>query len=138
MSLTMHWNNDASVDHLLSLLERLNREVPITGLRWSVAHLYDASSESLTRLKALGMGWTVQDPLYFSEDTTRSMPPVMMAKRLAVRVGMGTDAHRIASYNPFTALQWFLDGKTAGGTALRGLDDLPRREDALRSYTIDN
>jgi predicted amidohydrolase YtcJ len=138
MSLTMHWNNDASVDHLLGLLERLNREVPITALRWSVAHLYDASSESLTRMKALGMGWTVQDPLYFSEDATRSMPPVMMAKRLGVRVGLGTDAHRIASYNPFTALQWFLDGKTAGGTALRGLDDLPRREDALRSYTIDN
>jgi predicted amidohydrolase YtcJ/ABC-type amino acid transport substrate-binding protein len=138
MALTMHWNNNGSVDHLLTLFEQLNREVPITGLRWSIAHLYDASPESLKRIKALGMGWTVQDPLYFSDDPNRSMPPVMTAKRLGVPVGAGTDAHRIASYNPFTALQWFLDGKTVGGTPLRGLEDLPGREDALRFYTIDS
>src|SRR5207248_139992 len=47
MALTMHWNRDASVDELLTLFEKLNREVPITGLRWSIAHLNDASEKSL-------------------------------------------------------------------------------------------
>ena len=136
MALTMHWNNDSSVDQLLTLFEALNKEVPITALRWSIAHLNDASPQSLARMKALGMGWTVQDMLYFSEDATRSMPPVMTAKKLGVPVGAGTDAHRIASYNPFTSLQWLLDGKTAGGTALRRVEELSSREDALRFYTL--
>ncbi|HZI51130.1 MAG TPA: amidohydrolase [Terriglobia bacterium] len=135
MALTMHWNNNASVDQLLTLFEQLNKEVPITGLRWSIAHLNDASPASLQRMKALGLGWTVQDMLYFSEDPTRSMPPVMTAKKIGVPVGAGTDAHRIASYNPFTSLQWLLDGKAVGGLGLRRVDDAPGREDALRFYT---
>jgi len=135
MALTMHWNNNASVDHLLTLFEQLNREVPIGKLRWSIAHLNDASPASLERMKALGLGWTVQDMLYFSEDPSRSMPPVMTAKKLGIPVGAGTDAHRIASYNPFTSLQWLLDGKTVGGMALRRVDEVPGREDALRFYT---
>ena len=51
-------------------------------------------------------------------------------------VGAGTDAHRVASYNPFTALQWFLDGKTVGGVSLRGPEETPDRAEALRLYTI--
>jgi len=136
LAMTLHWNNDASIDHLLTLYERLNREVPIKDLRWSIAHLGDASAKNLTRMKALGMGWTVQDSLYFSGDAQRSMPPMMMGKKLGVPIGAGTDAHRVASYNPFTSLQWMLDGKTVGGVALRGLEERPGREDALRFYTI--
>jgi predicted amidohydrolase YtcJ len=136
MQLTMHWNNNASVDQLLTLFEQLNKEVPIAKLRWSIAHLNDASPPSLERMKALGLGWTVQDMLYFSEDPNRSMPPVMTAKKLGVPVGAGTDAHRIASYNPFTSLQWILDGKAAGGMALRRVDEVPGREDALQFYTV--
>ncbi len=51
-------------------------------------------------------------------------------------VGAGTDAHRVASYNPFTALQWFLDGKTVGGTPIRGPEETPSRAEALRFYTL--
>ncbi len=141
MAITMHWTNDESVDQLLTIFERVNREVPITGLRWSIAHLNNASPESLRRMKALGMGWTVQDSLYFSGEQTqnaalRREPPVMTAKEIGVPVGAGTDAHRVASYNPFTALQWFLDGKTVSGIALRGPEETPGRIDALRFYTL--
>jgi hypothetical protein len=41
----------------------------------------------------------------------------------------------VASYNPFTSLQWFLDGKTVGGVALRGREETPNRAEALRFYT---
>ena len=136
LSLTMHWNNESSVDHLLTLFERLNKEVPLAPLRWSIAHLNDASPRSLERMRNLGIGWTAQDMLYFSEDPARSMPPVMTAKKVGVPVGLGTDAHRIASYNPFTSLQWLLDGRAAGGLALRRVDELPGRADALRLYTM--
>jgi predicted amidohydrolase YtcJ len=142
MSITMHWTNEESVDQLLTIFERVNREVPIGGLRWSIAHLNNASAESLRRMKALGMGWTVQDSLYFGgeqlENTpaVRRQPPVMTAKEIGVAVGAGTDAHRVASYNPFTALQWFLDGKTVSGIALRGPEETPDRREALRLYTL--
>ena len=39
----------------------------------------------------------------------------------ALAIGAGTDAHRVASYNPFTALQWFADGKTVGGVPILGV-----------------
>jgi hypothetical protein len=60
---------------------------------------------------------------------------VETARELGVAVGGGTDAHRVASYNPFTSLQWFLDGKTVTGVALRGPEETPSRENALRYYT---
>jgi predicted amidohydrolase YtcJ len=145
MTLTMHWNRDGSVDELLSLFEKLNKEIPITGLRWSIAHLNDASEKTLQRMNALGMGWTVQDAMYFQGeqfqqqngvDAARRVPPVNTAKRIGVVVGAGTDAHRVASYNPFTALQWFLDGKTVGGAAIRGPEEAPSRAGALQFYTM--
>jgi predicted amidohydrolase YtcJ len=142
MSLTMHWTSDESVGQLLTIFERVNSEVPITGLRWSIAHLNNASVENLRRMKALGVGWTVQDALYFAGEQVRStpavrrQPPVETAKEIGVPVGAGTDAHRVASYNPFTALQWFLDGKTVSGIALRGPEETPGRADALRFYTL--
>jgi predicted amidohydrolase YtcJ len=63
------------------------------------------------------------------------MPPVVTAKNIGVVVGAGTDAHRVSTYNPFTVLQWFLDGRNAGGTRLRGPAETPSRADALRFYT---
>ena len=145
MALTMHWPRDASVGQLLDIFERVNRETPIGGLRWSIAHLNDASPRTLERMKALGVGWTVQDAMYFGgaqfvqqegADAARRVPPVETATKIGVPVGAGTDAHRVASYNPFTALQWFLDGKTVGGVAIRGPEETPSRADALRFYTL--
>jgi predicted amidohydrolase YtcJ len=144
MSVTMHSNNDFAANQILTIFERVNAEVPIGNLRWSLAHLEDASPATLRRMKALGVGWTVQDANYFGGErflqqngaaAARRSPPVETAKEIGVAIGAGTDAHRVASYNPFTALQWFLDGKTVGGVALRGPEETPGRADALRFYT---
>ena len=69
-------------------------------------------------------------------DAGRRIPPVVTGDRLGVVIGGGTDAHRVASYNPFTALQWFLDGKTVVGTAIRGPEETPTRLQALKFYTM--
>ena len=144
LAVTQHWTRDASVGELLSVFERVNKDVPIASLRWSIAHLNDASVQTLRRMKALGVGWTVQDALYFSgeqfrqqegEAAARRAPPVETARELGVAVGAGTDAHRVASYNPLTSLQWFLDGRTVSGTAIRGPEETPSRANALRYYT---
>jgi hypothetical protein len=144
MAITMHWGPDATVGHLLDIFERVNRERPIAPLRWSIAHLNDASEATLKRMSALGVGWTVQDAMYFGgedlvrrqgPDAARRIPPVVTGLRLGVNIGAGTDAHRVASYNPFTALQWFLDGKTVAGTPIRGPEETPDRFAALALYT---
>jgi predicted amidohydrolase YtcJ len=145
MSLTMHWSRDASVAQLLSLFERVNKEIPIAPLRWSIAHLNDASADTLRRMKALGVGWTVQNAMYFGGEqfqqqwgveVARRAPPVQTGGQIGVAIGAGTDAHRVMSYNPFTALQWFVDGKTVGGAQVRGPEETPTREEALRLYTM--
>jgi predicted amidohydrolase YtcJ len=127
MPVTMHWPKDETADTLLSIYERVNKEFPIADLRWSVAHLTNASPQNLRRMKAMGVGWTIQRP---------SAASVENAKELEVMMGAGTDAHRVASYNPFTALQWSLvDSKNAAGTP-RGPEQSPTRADALHAYTI--
>ena len=142
--LTFHCGTDAAVDPILTVFERVNSEVPIKDLRWSIAHLNDASAASLRRMKSLGMGWTMQDEMYFQgEETERRlgaeaalrMPPVETAREIGVPIGAGTDAHRVMAYSPFTALQWALDGKTVGGKNLRGPEQTPTRANALRAYT---
>ena len=143
-ALTFHCSTDASVNAILTVFERINRETPITNLRWSIAHLNDASTATLRRMKALGMGWTMQDAMYFQgeenehklgRDAIRRMPPLETAREIGVAIGAGTDAHRVAPYSPFTSLQWLLDGKTVSGKALRGPEETPSRANALRFYT---
>jgi len=144
LAVTMHWNGEGNADELLGIFERVNAEFPIAPLRWTIAHLNDGSARTFQRMKALGVGWTVQDALYNNGDevlkrvgaaAAQRMPPVNTATKNGVPVGMGTDAHRVSTYNPFTVLQWLLDGRTASGTAIRGADETPSRADALRMYT---
>jgi predicted amidohydrolase YtcJ len=144
MTLTQHWNNNKSVGHLLDVMERVNRDIPIAKLRWSIAHLNDATSENLARMKALGVGWLMQDAMYFGgeaflrergSEVTRLTPPIKAALNMGVRIGGGTDAHRVMSYNPFVSLQWMVDGKTVAGMPTRDADGLLTREEALRLYT---
>jgi predicted amidohydrolase YtcJ len=144
MTATFHWHNDRAVYHLLDVLERVNAETPVAKLRWSVAHLNDASPDSLKRMKAMGLGWLMQNAFYFrgeaflgqrGAEVARISPPIVSALRMGIPVGGGTDAHRVMSYHPFVSLQWMLDGKTAGGIAMRGPEELPSRIEALRLYT---
>lgn len=143
--LTFHTSSDKAAKVILGVFERINRDIPIRDLRWSLAHLNDASAETLAQMRALGVGWTVQDAMYFQGDETVSrvgpdaaarMPPVETAREIGVPVGAGTDAHRVAPYSPFTALQWALSGQSVTGKAVRGRQQTPSRENALRDYTL--
>ena len=143
-TLTQHWHNDTSIHHLLDVYERINREMPIAKLRWSIAHLNNGTEATFARMKALGIGWAMQDAMYYDgerelkergADALRRMPPMRTAMKAGVVIGAGTDAHRVANYNPFIALRWMLDGKSAGGVALRGPEETPTRLEALRMYT---
>jgi predicted amidohydrolase YtcJ len=144
LTATFHWHNERSVHHLLDVLERIDAETPIASLRWSVAHLNDASPDSLRRMKRMGVGWLMQNAFYFrgeaflgqrGAEAARLAPPIASALRMGLRVGGGTDAHRVMWYSPFVSLQWMLDGRTIAGNVTRGAEELPTRIEALRLYT---
>jgi predicted amidohydrolase YtcJ len=144
LGLTVHWNNDASVHHLLDIFERVRAHLDYAPLRWSIAHVHDATPATLARMRALDLGWLMQDRLYFAapsflsayaQSRVESMPPLATALRLGLAVGGGTDADRVMSYSPFVALRWMLDGRTVAGLSTRTTSETPTREQALRIWT---
>jgi predicted amidohydrolase YtcJ len=143
-SIQLHWNPDRTVHDLLDVVENVNKDYSVRDLRWSVLHLYNASEDSLKRMQRLGLIWGVQDGLYFGgerlqqevgTEAAKQMPRIVTAMKLGLVVAGGTDAHRVSSYNPFVALQWYLDGTTIGGTRTRGDEETPSRRQALEMYT---
>jgi predicted amidohydrolase YtcJ len=143
-TIQLHWNPDRTVHDLLDIVEDVSRDYPVRDLRWTVLHLYNASEDSLTRMKALGLIWGVQDGLYFGGErlqkevgveAAKQMPRIATALKLGLTVAGGTDAHRVSSYNPFVSLQWYLDGTTIGGVQTRGDAEAPSRRQALEMYT---
>ena len=145
LSVTFHWMNDRSVGKLLEVLERVNAQNPIAELRWSIAHLHDASLPTLERMKTLGVGWLFQNALYFrggafvrqrGQEAARVSPPIVSAINMGLKVAAGTDAHRVMSFHPFVALQWMLDGRSVDGQRTRDASEIPSREQALAAYTL--
>lgn len=95
-------------------------------------------------MQKLGVGWAMQDAMYLDGErllkirgaqALKKMPLLVSAQTTQVHIGAGTDAHRVANYNPFVALQWMLDGRSASGIALRSEEEIPTREQALYMYT---
>src|ERR1700730_18436187 len=59
-------------------------------------------------------------------------PPLRRMLEMGVPVGAGTDATRVASYNPFVSLYWMTTGKTVGGLGLYPENAQLSREEAVR------
>jgi hypothetical protein len=55
-----------------------------------------------------------------------------------VPVGAGTDATRVASYNPWVSIAWLVTGKTLGGLQMYPARNRLDRENALRLWTSSN
>ena len=57
---------------------------------------------------------------------------------MGLHVAAGTDSDQVAPYNPFVSLRWLLDGKMIDGTPMRGPEESPSREEALRMYSLNS
>ena len=141
----LHATYDESIRRFLNVFEAVNREVPFAGLRWFFDHAETVTEPSLERIRALGGGIAVQHRMayqgeYFvaryGQAAARHTPPIKQMLRMGLPVGAGTDATRVASYNPWVALYWLTTGKTVGGMPLYGEDNRLDRLEALRRYTL--
>ena len=62
-------------------------------------------------------------------------PPIAKMLARGLKVSAGTDATRVASYNPWVSLAWMITGKTVGGLQLTPQHNCLDRETALRMWT---
>jgi predicted amidohydrolase YtcJ len=109
-----------------------------------MAHMENASVDTLRRMKSLGMGWAVQDRLLYAggivakvlgPEGSKRAPPIVTGLKMGLPVAGGTDSDQVAPYNPMVSLRWLLDGKVIDGTPMRGPEESPSREEALRMYS---
>jgi hypothetical protein len=141
----LHATYDESISRFLNVFEKVNREIPFDGLHWMFDHAETISDRSIERVKALGGGIAIQHRMVYQGEyfinrygkpAAERTPPIRRMLEMGVPVGAGTDATRVASYNPWVALYWLVSGKTIGGTSLYPEKNRLDRMEALRLYTV--
>jgi len=140
----LHATYDESISRFLDVFERVNAEIPFAGLRWFFDHAETITEQNLERVRALGGGIAIQHRMayqgeYFIDrygaEAASHTPPVAQMIKMGLPVGAGTDATRVASYNPWVSLYWLVSGKTVGGKTLYPQANRLDRTEALRRYT---
>jgi len=140
----MHATYDQTVARALTVFERVHREIPLDGLHWIIDHAETITPRSIERLKALGGGIAIQHRMAYQGEyfvdrygakAAEATPPVRRMLDMGVPVGAGTDATRVASYNPWVALYWLVTGRTIGGLRLTADSARLDRTAALRLWT---
>lgn len=140
----LHGTYDETISRALDVFERVDQDIPLAGLNWFFDHAETISERSIDRIAALGGGIAVQHRMayqgeYFVErygpGAAEATPPVARMLEKGVRVSAGTDATRVASYNPWVSLAWLITGRTVGGLRLTPQRNCLDRETALRMWT---
>ena len=141
----LHATYDESISRALDVYEDVNRDVPFKGLHWFIDHAETISQRNMDRIAALGGGIAIQHRMAFQGEYFRDRygatalkrtPPVRDMLRTGLPVGAGTDATRVASYNPFVCLYWLVTGKTMGGLSMYDDNNRLDRMEALRLWTV--
>ncbi|MDX0451869.1 amidohydrolase [Sinorhizobium medicae] len=140
----LHATYDETISRALDVFEKVNQDIPLAGINWFFDHAETISDSSIDRIAALGGGIAVQHRMayqgeYFVEryghGAAEATPPVARMLDKGVKVSAGTDATRVASYNPWVSLSWLVTGKTVGGMQLYPRANCLDRETALRMWT---
>jgi hypothetical protein len=71
----------------------------------------------------------------YGPGAAEATPPIARMLEAGVKISAGTDATRVASYNPWVALAWMVTGRTVGGLQIYPRRNCLDRETALRMWT---
>jgi predicted amidohydrolase YtcJ len=141
----LHATYDESISRFLDVFESVNKEIPFAGLRWFFDHAETVTERNLERIKALDGGIAIQHRMAYQGEyfidrygpkAAQQTPPIRQMLQMGIPVGAGTDATRVASYNPWVSLYWMVAGRTVGGTLLYPEANRLDRLEALRRYTL--
>lgn len=139
----IHATYDQSIDRFLNVFERVNDRKPFKT-RFIIDHAETVSEKNIERVGALGGGFAIQHRMAFQGEyfvdrfgrkAAEATPPIAKMLELNVPVGAGTDATRVASYNPWVCLYWLCEGKTLGGLTLTPDEKRIDRLAALKLWT---
>jgi predicted amidohydrolase YtcJ len=140
----LHATYDETIGRALDVFEKVNQEIPLEGINWFFDHAETISPRNIDRVARLGGGIAVQHRMayqgeYFVErygaKAAEATPPIRRIMDAGVKISAGTDATRVASYDPWVSLSWLVTGKTLGGTKLYPPANLLDRATALRMWT---
>jgi predicted amidohydrolase YtcJ len=140
----LHATYDESIERMLNVFEKVDRDIPFNGLTWMFDHAETISHKNIDRVKALGGGIAIQHRMAFQgeffverygAEAAKTTPPINRMLEAGIPVGGGTDATRVASYNPWTALYWLVSGRTVGGLRLYDAASRLSRDKALELWT---
>ena len=140
----LHATYDETITRALNVFEKVNKDVPFDGIHWFFDHAETISPSNIDRVRALGGGIAIQHRMayqgeFFAErygdEAVTETPPIRRMLAAGLPVGAGTDATRVASYNPWVCLCWLVTGKTLSGMPMYGEGNVLEREEALRLYT---
>jgi predicted amidohydrolase YtcJ len=139
-----HATYDESITRALTVFETVNREVPFDGFHWILDHAETISPRNIERVKALRGGIAIQHRLAYQGEhfvdrygakAAEAAPPIRHMLDMGVPVGGGSDATRMATYNPWVALHWLVTGQTVGGMRMTVPSARLDRTTALRLWT---
>lgn len=117
--------------------EEVNAQVPITDLRWVLAHVPFFTEDFANRLKELGGGVNLTGWRYLAGTPASNGPPFRMIVDNGIRVGMSSDGMQIAPMNPWLHMYYATTGVNAAGELINDGQQITR-EEVLRLYTSDN
>jgi len=140
----IHATYNESITRFLNVIEEINQETPLDGLLWFFDHAETVSTENLQRIKTLQGGIAIQHRMAYQGENfikrygkkaAANTVPVKKMMEMGIKVGMGTDGTRVASYNPWVGLYWLSTGKTLGGLKYMSEENILDRTTALKLFT---
>jgi predicted amidohydrolase YtcJ len=141
----LHATYDETISRALDAFEKVNAEMPLRGLNWFFDHAETISDKSMDRVAALGGGIAVQHRMAFQGEyfverygaaAAQATPPIAKMLARGIKVSAGTDATRVASYNPWVSLAWLVTGQTVAGLQLYPESNCLDRDQALRMWSV--
>jgi predicted amidohydrolase YtcJ len=115
--------------------ERVHREFPIAGLRWSIDHVATIEPRTIERMKAIGVavrahGWRVLAGM----PKGAAGPPYRRLLDSGIRVGAGLDGAQASPINPWLHVYYMVTGRDVRGTLINDGQQITRGE-AVWLYT---